>query len=299
MKKIIFSIILCIFLVSCTSNKCLIEKKEYSCAGFSIKDTIYEDKSIILYDMTYISEGLSINGILAKPKQEKKSPLIIFNHGGKEGIEEINWIKRLANRGYTVLASHYRGEGGSEGKIEVALGETTDVMNLLECGKQITTVDEKNIGIMGFSHGGAITVQAMELSQDFKAGVNLWGPVDILKRFQNIESEDDPALNWVKAVETPNNKLALRNSLLRRSPIYCIDRLNAPLLIFHGQLDKLIPYEYALDLVDALEKEEKDYLFFPYTELGHAFEKADGTKNKEKEAEAMVIVVDWFDKYLK
>jgi len=299
MKKIIFLIILCIFLVSCASNKCLIEKKEYSCAGFEVKGTIYEDKSIIIYNMTYLSEGLSINGIMAKPKQDKKSSLIIFNHGGKEGIEELNWIKRLASRGYTILASHYRGEGGSEGNIEVALGETTDVMNLLECGKQLSTVDEKNIGIIGFSHGGAITVQAMELTEDFKAGVALWGPMDILKRVQNIKSADDPVLNWVKTVETPDNKAELTKSLLKRSPIYCVDKLNAPLLIFHGQLDKLIPYEYALDFVETLDKFKKDYLFFSLENLGHEFERADGTKDTLKEEEAMVIVTDWFDKYLK
>ena len=299
-KRGLFLLLIIVFITSCTSQEqCMIEKKDYSCIGFNINDVVHEDENITISDIEYMSEGLKIKGLLADPKEAGKFPLIMFNHGGKQGIEELNWIETLADNGYIVLASQYRGEGGSEGDIEVALGETTDVMNLLECGKSFDKVNKDKIGVIGFSHGGAITVQAMGLTDDFKAGVEFWGATDIKKRFENIRGKDDPIIPWVEIVGKPDGEEKLTEELLKRSAVYCVDRINAPLLIFHGKLDKVMPYEYALDLADALRGAKKKYEFVSYDYIGHDFEREDGTKDTEIEAETMKITLDWFDKYLK
>jgi dipeptidyl aminopeptidase/acylaminoacyl peptidase len=285
--------------MSSCKQECLVEEKEYSCEEFNINDVIYEDNITLLSEIEYISEGLKIKGILAEPKGIGEYSLIMFNHGGKGGIEELNWLKELTANDYVVLASQYRGEGGSEGNIEVALGETTDVLNLLECGKNFNKVDVNRIGIIGLSHGGGITIQAMSISDDFKAGVEFWGAIDVYKRFKNIRSEDDPIYHWTESVEQPGSKLKLREELLKRSAIHCVDKIKVPLLVFQGKIDELMPYSYALDFINVLEKEEKEYEFVVYDGIGHEFEKEDGSKDLEIEAEAMVKVVDWFDKYLK
>ncbi|MFH2027986.1 MAG: prolyl oligopeptidase family serine peptidase [Nanoarchaeota archaeon] len=299
-KRGIFLLILIIFITSCTTvEECAIQKKDYSCSDFNVIDVIEEDENITISNIEYYSGKLKINGIMADPRIVDDLPLIIFNHGGRAGIEEMNWIRELANNGYVVLASQYRGEGGSEGQIEVALGETTDVLNLLECGKNFNKVDKDRIGVMGFSHGGAITVQAMELSQDFKVGIEFWGATDIKKRFENIKGADDPVMPWVSAVKKPMPENELDNQLLKRSAIYCVEKINAPLLIFHGKIDNLMPYEYAIDLENQLIKYGKNYKFITYGYLGHDFELKNGTKDVETEEEAMAISIEWFDKYLK
>lgn len=298
-KRGLVLLLIIIFITSCAKEQCMIEKNDYSCVGFKVNDELYNDNDVILSNVEYRSDGLKINGILAKPNDNNIYPLLMFNHGDREGVEELNWIRELASKGYVVLASHYRGEGGSEGDIEIALGETTDVMNLLECGKKLDNVDKENIGVIGFSHGGGITVQAMELTSDFKAGVEFWGATDIKKRFENIAGEDDPVLNWVNVISGAVDEKGLEEKLLKRSAIYCVDKINAPLLIFHGKLDKLIPYDYALDLANELKKSGKEYEIVSYEELGHEFRRADNSKDDNAEAESMKIAVEWFDKYLK
>ncbi|MFH1642259.1 MAG: dienelactone hydrolase family protein [Nanoarchaeota archaeon] len=298
-KRAIFLLIAVILLSSCTNSNCLIEKKEYSCQGFNVVDIIRQDENVTISEIEYLSEGLKIKGFMADPKGIGTFPLILFNHGGKQGIEEMNWIDKLADNGYIVLASQYRGEGGSEGKVEVALGETTDVLNLLECGKNFQKVDKERIGTIGFSHGGGITIEAMELSDDFKAGVEFWGPADIKKRFENIEGKDDPVFGWVQAVGDIGTGDQLDEELIKRSPIYCIYKISAPLLIFHGEIDKLIPIEYSEDLVRALKMVGKKHEFVRYDNIGHAFERLDGTKDLQIEAESMAKTIEWFDKYLK
>jgi hypothetical protein len=70
--------------------------------------------------ISYRSGNLAIRGFIVEPKAPGPHPVIIFNHGGvmqwgRIILPEIMEFNRLAERGYIVLASAYRGEGGSEG----------------------------------------------------------------------------------------------------------------------------------------------------------------------------------------
>ena len=286
-----------LFIAACSRTECSLEKKNYECSGFSINEVLVDNVTLTVSEIRYQSEGLTIQGVLAEPKQGGKRPLLLYNHGGKTGLQSLDWINMLAQNGYVVLASEFRGEGGSEGEIEVVLGETTDALNLLECGKQLDSVDESSLGVIGFSHGGGITVQAMELSDDFKAGVEFWGATDIKKRFQNIKDQTDPVYPWVAAVGKPQG--AIQDDLLKRSAIYCVDTITAPLLIFHGKQDRVMPYEYGEDLAAALRAAGREYEFVTYDSIGHAFERPDGSIDADIEADAMQKTVAWFDKYLK
>jgi dipeptidyl aminopeptidase/acylaminoacyl peptidase len=88
--------------------------------------------------IAYRSGGLRIVGFIYKPKHTtgRKLPAIIFNRGGTADFgaiepEELVTFYFWAKEGFVVLASNYRGGGGSEGVDEWGGRDVDDVMNLM------------------------------------------------------------------------------------------------------------------------------------------------------------------------
>ena len=79
-------------------------------------------KSVDFFGITYLSDGLKVNGYLAVPKKAGKFPVVIFNRGGASKFgaltegQIIRFLAVVADWGYVCIASQYRGHGGSEGK---------------------------------------------------------------------------------------------------------------------------------------------------------------------------------------
>jgi len=75
--------------------------------------------------------------------------------------------------------SDYRGLGNSEGRATGGYGSpdyTIDVLNAVASIKRYRDADPSRIGMWGHSMGGAVTLRAMVVSQDVKAGV-IWAGV--------------------------------------------------------------------------------------------------------------------------
>ena len=73
---------------------------------------------------TYSSEGLRVKGYLVIPKGELPFPCLIVNRGGNRDFGALSqmaavvWLGSMAERGYVVIASQYRGVAGGEGMEE-------------------------------------------------------------------------------------------------------------------------------------------------------------------------------------
>src|SRR5207244_2585188 len=110
-------------------------------------------------------------------------PLIVYNHGSREGRERTEqpfaFVGRLlTSAGYAVLVPERRGYGKSDGEvfrqevgrdtggrfIERLQAESGDVLASLEYLKTVPWVDTSRIGIMGWSLGGIVSVFASSRS---------------------------------------------------------------------------------------------------------------------------------------
>ena len=60
------------------------------------------------------------------------------------------------------MSSEYRGEGGSEGRKEVCLGEVDDVLQMLAIADVQPYVKPDRVLMWGGSHGGCVTLRAIE-----------------------------------------------------------------------------------------------------------------------------------------
>ncbi len=103
---------------------------------------------------------------------------MIWVHGGVHGNWSISYfpfVKEAVERGYVVIAPEYRGSTGYGEAHHMAIDygdkEVADVVSAYDYLKTLSHVDPDRVGMMGWSHGGYITLLSLfRDAHPFKAG---------------------------------------------------------------------------------------------------------------------------------
>lgn len=250
--------------------------------------------AISVNKIRYWSDGLRVNGFLVLPKKAGKYPCVIWNRGGVKEYGTWDLLRasamlgKLANEGYVVIASQYRGNGGSEGQEEYGGADIADVLNLIPLLHTIPSADTSKIGMFGGSRGGMMTYQALTKTNQIKAAAVLGAPSDERASIQSRPSLENSLLELV------DNYLENKEiELDKRSAIKWADKFpkNVPILIMHGNADWRVKSTQSLRL--ALEL---DNYRVPYRLL--IFEGGDHGLSEFRE-EFYQELIAWFDTYLK
>jgi dipeptidyl aminopeptidase/acylaminoacyl peptidase len=226
---------------------------------------------------------------------EARLPLIVLVHGGvhsdfkPEG--EIHIVRELLEQGYAVIAPDYRGSTGYGRDFYDAIDyggrEIDDVLAakrwMVENERR---VDSDRVGIMGWSHGGMITLMNIfNHPSDYKvayAGV----PVSDLVARMGYKSQ-----GYREIFSAPNHlgKTAEENvnEYRRRSPAWNADKLQTPLLIHTATNDEDVNVLEVEHLIQALKAAGKNFESKIYTNApgGHAFNRLDTKLARESRAE--------------
>jgi len=251
--------------------------------------------SIKISAITYLSDGLQVKGLIAKPKKEGNYPCIIYNRGGNREFGALKvahaaiTLGRLARHGYVVIASQYRGNAGGQGIEEFGGADINDVVILTKALKEIKNADTERIGMYGWSRGGMMTFIALTKTNKIKAAV-VGGAVS--DQFQSIA--DRPEMETMVLSELiPNYESLKEIELEKRSAIKWTDKLpkNVPILLLHGNADWRVKPEQSLKLALKFEKERIPYRLIMFEGSDH------GINEHKKEVNSQVI--NWFDKFLK
>jgi dipeptidyl aminopeptidase/acylaminoacyl peptidase len=128
--------------------------------------------------------------------------------------------------------------------------------------------DPKKVGIMGASYGGYATLVGLTFTPDvFAAGVDLVGISNIITWFNNIPPYWAPSKAWfVRRVGDPDKDAEFLKS---RSPLFFVDRIQAPLLIGQGANDVRVTQTESDQIVAALRQANKPVEYVVYTDEGH------------------------------
>ena len=251
--------------------------------------------SIEIYSITYLSGGLKINGLLVKPKKKAKYPCVIYNRGGNREFGSLKiahgatTLGQIAKEGYVVIASQYRGNGGSEGQEEFGGKDVNDITILPEVLKEIEDTDINNIGMYGWSRGGMMTYIALTKTKKIKAVV-VGGAVS--DNFSSIEDRPEMETGVLSEL-IPNYADNKDAELEKRSAIKWADKFpkNVPILMLHGNSDWRVKPEQSLKLALEFEKNRIPYRLIMFEGGDH------GISEHKKEVNEQVI--NWFDRYLK
>lgn len=226
-----------------------------------------------VYQWVYPSEGLKVKGLLFLPVSKSPLPLVVFNHDGTSGISREHKLSsaRLAKQGYAVFSPSYRGEDGSEGVIEVAHGEVTDVLNVLPYLAQVKGIDAKRLAFVGASHGALISVLAAAENDEVDAVVEAYGVMDLytwyafLKGQGRIGNDAITLRAYGKGPQDKPENFKARHALSR------IPRIKAPVLIMNGAKDDLVPPDQARRFKAEMDKQGKKAVLKIYPNCLHGF----------------------------
>jgi dipeptidyl aminopeptidase/acylaminoacyl peptidase len=227
-------------------------------------------------------------------KYQSRLPLIVLVHGGIHGhfnSSFVHTLRELLQQGYAVVAPDYRGSTGY-GKefwelIDYGGREIEDVFAAKQWMlENHDNVDPDRVGIIGWSHGGLITLMNLFAHpKDFRvayAGV----PVsDLVARmgYKNQAYRDlfSAPYHIGKTAEEDVNEYR------RRSPAWNVDKLETPLLIHTTTNDEDVNALEVEHLIKALKAAGKKFEHKIYQNApgGHEFNRIDTKLAKESRAE--------------
>jgi len=221
---------------------------------------------------------------------------MVWVHGGVHGnwgITMFPFVQEAIERGYVVIAPEYRGSTGygEAYHMEIDYGgyEVDDAKGAADYLKTLPYVDPDRIGIMGWSHGGYITLLNLFRDQHpFRAGAAIVPVTNLIFRL----SFKGPGYQWDFATQKRVQGLPFEKPdiYIARSPLYHVDKLQVPLLVHVATNDEDVNYVEDQQIVDALRSrkpelaETKTYLDpAPWgSSVGHAFSRRVDPKTLER-----------------
>ncbi len=222
-----------------------------------------------------MSGALRINAFTVRPDVSGRLPAVILNHGGTDGV---TWATKqrardVARAGYAVFASAYRGEGGSDGQIEIASGEVIDVLNGMRWFSKQPFVDASRIGMLGSSHGALIGLLATARTSQIKALVFAYGVADIYAWYAYLVQSKQLGTDAITRRVYGNGPQDKPQNFLQRHGLRVVPQLPStmPILIQQGERDVTVPPAQARALAAELSAFKKPFTLEVYPNSGHGF----------------------------
>jgi dipeptidyl aminopeptidase/acylaminoacyl peptidase len=196
------------------------------------------------------------------PGPAKSRPALVWVHPdirGRVYTYYIPYVLEAVSRGYVVVAPEYR---GSVGYGQAFYDAIDDVLTSVDFIKEtMPHVDPARIGIIGWSHGGMITLLSITREPTtFKAAAALVPVTNLFQRlaWNGVEQRHqaiDPANRYGGL---PGDSAKVNAVYKERSPVYQIDKLAIPLLVHITRNDNDVIIEECMQLVDALRARKPD-----------------------------------------
>ena len=223
-------------------------------------------------------DGLEITGWLYRTG-EAAGPAMLSLHGGPEAQERPLFSPQhqvLAAAGITVFAPNVRGSSGFGRAFVHAddrYGRHDAIADVAACATYLAAsgvADPDRIAVTGRSYGGYLTLAALvHFPSLFAAGVDICGMSDLQTFYRDTEP-------WIgEAATTKYGDPIIDATLLHDlSPLNFVDRVEAPVLVVHGELDTNVPIGEAHQIVEALRRLDRRVEYLQLDGEGHEYRRA-------------------------
>lgn len=202
-------------------------------------------------------------------------PLIVQVHGGPTARAQDSFsfkVQWWTSRGFAVLDVNYGGSTGFGRAWRERLRGQWGVVDVADCIAACAHVvregwaDARRIAIRGSSAGGMTVLVALAESSLFAAGVSLYGVTDLRALVAETHKFESRYLDGLIGPWPESEPL-----YLERSPLCKVARIRAPVLLFQGQEDRVVPLSQARAMADALEKAGTPCTLREFPGEGHGF----------------------------
>ena len=202
-------------------------------------------------------DGATMVGILRKPLATRHSPLVILLPGLDSTKEEFfHWENVFLRRGMATFSLDGPGQGECNTTIradyEVAVSAALDALT------QRDDTDANRIGVAGVSLGGYYAVRAIAHDSRIKAVVENCGPFNWGECWDNLNALTRSAFQYHSGARDAAESKSLAQKL---SLADSAQRIKQPLLVIHGKLDKIVPWEQGRKIANAVGSNAEFVLF--------------------------------------
>ncbi len=240
---------------------------------------------LIIHAYTFIPKNLD---------RSHKQPFITFAHQGVHAnfdTSDLHVMRELLEQGYSVIAADYRGSTGyGQGfyeQIDYGGKEVDDVYNSTQWMlDRYSFLDPARVGMMGWSHGGSITL--MNIMEHPKTYAVAYAGVPVSDLVMRMGYEP-PQYQTLYSAPYHIGKTVREDidEYRKRSPITHVKDLATPLLIHANTNDEDVNYIEVEHLIQALKAEGKKFEYKVYENApgGHYFNRTDTKMARESREE--------------
>ncbi len=219
----------------------------------------------------------------ACPLDGELPPLIVTIHGGptSQAVTTMSpGLQFWTSRGFAVVDVDYSGSTGYGRDYRNRLHGTWGVLDVGDCVAAVRwlaeqgRIDASRAVIRGGSAGGFTTLMALATSTVFAAGANYFGVADVERLALDTHKFESRYLDNLLA-PYPEGREVYR----ARSPLTHVDSLRAPLVVFQGSEDAVVPPAQSELIVDALRHKGVPVAYRLYEGEQHGFRQAANIKD--------------------
>lgn len=237
-------------------------------------------------------DGLEIAAVLTTPaRRTGKLPLIVMPHGGPFARDSETWdwwAQFLADRGYVVIQPNYRGSAGygtpfaEKGEGQWGLAMQDDLDDAVKAASDLGIADPARVCMVGASYGGYAAIRAAQRDgRKYRCAVSYAGVSD-LNRMMKYSSSflfGRARGDWLRE-QAPDLKGV--------SPLNFPQQFSVPLLLVHGEEDRVVPPVQSKVLAQKLKSEGKDVTYIVQPEADHHFSRGEDRLEFLKALEAFL-----------
>lgn len=210
---------------------------------------------------TCVRDGLTIRGTMYRPEGERL-PVAVISHGFMANqLTVMKYAKKLAQWGYAAFCFDFNGgciKGKSDGRTTdmTVLTEREDLKAVIAYAKSLGFTDEKRLVLMGCSQGGFVSALTAAQLKEQVSKLILFYPAlcipDDARKGQMMYAKFDPR-NIPEVVDCGPMKLGhcYPACVLEMDPFLEISKYRGPVLIVHGDADRIVNVSYAVRARDA------------------------------------------------
>jgi dipeptidyl aminopeptidase/acylaminoacyl peptidase len=209
----------------------------------------------------------------------ERPPLVVILHGGP--TSSTSAVLNLAvqfwtTRGFAVADVDYRGSSGHGRAYRAKLRGTWGLVDVEDCAAVVRYLGEQGLAdparaaIRGGSAGGFTTLAALAFTDAFAAGASHYGVADLELLARDTHKFEARYLDgligpWPEAA----------GEYRRRSPIHHVEEITAPLILFQGLEDTVVPPAQSELMYKALADRGVPVAYLAFEGEHHGFRRAE------------------------
>jgi dipeptidyl aminopeptidase/acylaminoacyl peptidase len=204
-------------------------------------------------------DGTTMVGTFRHPLEMDKPPLVLLLPGLDSTKEEFfYWENVFLKRGLATFSLDGPGQGECGYTSYIRPDYETAVCTALDSLTKRNDIDPNRIGLAGVSLGGYYALRAAAFEPRVKAAVGNCGPFNFATNWDNLPSLTRAAFRYHSGAKDFDEAKVKAGQLSLEG---AAQKIQQPLLIIHGKLDRIVPWREAINIVASVSRNAELVLF--------------------------------------